>query len=74
MDTDKKQAKELKIHPEWCKGCGICVEFCPKDALEIKKGKIEIIKLENCIKCGICEKLCPDYAIYFIEHSESKFS
>jgi len=71
LNTDKRKEKELKIHQEWCKGCGICVEFCPRDVLEVKKGKNEIIRLENCIKCGICEKLCPDYAIYFVEQSES---
>jgi 2-oxoglutarate ferredoxin oxidoreductase subunit delta len=69
LNTDKKQTKELNIHNEWCKGCGICVEFCPRDVLEVKKGKSEIVKLENCVKCGICEKLCPDYVLYFVERN-----
>jgi 2-oxoglutarate ferredoxin oxidoreductase subunit delta len=54
----------LKLHKEWCKGCGICVEFCPKDVLELKGGKINIKDLESCIKCGQCELRCPDFAIY----------
>ncbi|WP_244270474.1 4Fe-4S binding protein [Proteiniborus ethanoligenes] len=56
--------KELKLKVEWCKGCGICVEFCPKNVLELKQGKINIKNLEACIKCGQCELRCPDYAIY----------
>ena len=27
--------KKLVINPKWCKGCGICVAFCPKNALEL---------------------------------------
>ncbi|MCC5909872.1 MAG: 4Fe-4S binding protein [Clostridiaceae bacterium] len=56
--------KELKIIEKWCKGCGICVEFCPKDVLEVLDETIFIRDLENCIKCGFCELRCPDYAIY----------
>ena len=67
MVTNKKQIKELAIYPEWCKGCGVCVEFCPKGALKLDSGKIVIANLKQCAKCGICEKLCPDYAIYFIK-------
>ena len=56
--------KELKINQAWCKGCGICVAFCPKDALEMVDGKA-VLKIENdCIMCGLCEQRCPDYAIY----------
>ncbi|WP_331721869.1 indolepyruvate ferredoxin oxidoreductase subunit alpha [Alkalithermobacter thermoalcaliphilus] len=56
--------KKLIIKPEWCKGCKICVEFCPKDVLDIKQEKVYIQDIEKCIKCGLCEIRCPDYAIY----------
>lgn len=49
---------------EWCKGCGICVTFCPKKVLEIKDDKVAIKDLKACIQCGQCELRCPDYAIY----------
>ncbi|SHJ80122.1 4Fe-4S dicluster domain-containing protein [Tepidibacter formicigenes] len=56
--------KKLVIDPSWCKACGICIAFCPKDVLEIKNNVINIKNIKNCIKCGLCELRCPDYAIY----------
>lgn len=48
-----------------CKGCGICVEFCPKKVLKVNEvEKVEIINEKDCIKCKQCELRCPDYAIF----------
>ena len=62
--------KKLKTDVSWCKGCGICVAFCPKQVLEIELGKIKIARPEDCIRCGQCELRCPDYAIYLEEMPE----
>ena len=60
-----KDQMEVKIKKEWCKGCGICVEFCPKNVLALDHHeKIEIVNREACILCGKCEMRCPDFAIY----------
>jgi 2-oxoglutarate ferredoxin oxidoreductase subunit delta len=52
------------VKKEFCKGCRICVEFCPKNVLTIENGKVKIADIEKCIKCGLCELRCPDYAIF----------
>jgi len=54
----------LVIETAWCKGCGICVEFCPKHVLVLEHEKIVIKDRAACIECGLCEQRCPDYAIY----------
>lgn len=58
--------KHLEINTKWCKGCGICVAFCPKNVLALNN-KVFIADDEACIFCGTCERLCPDFAIYISE-------
>ena len=51
------------INSSLCKGCGLCVHFCPQKALEIKNNKVRAVKGKKCIGCRLCEKYCPDFAI-----------
>ena len=56
---------EISIKMERCKGCGICVAFCPKDVLAVDElGKVQVVQGDACIGCGQCELRCPDYAIF----------
>ena len=56
---------ELLIKEKRCKGCGICVAFCPKHVLAGDAlSKVFIRDAEACIGCGQCELRCPDYAIF----------
>lgn len=54
-----------------CKGCGLCVEACPKKILEIAKDRINkkghnparMTNQEACIGCAFCATMCPDCVI-----------
>ena len=60
----KAKLKELCINREWCKGCGICVEFCPTRVLALDESdKAAAVRLDDCIACQLCELRCPDLAI-----------
>ena len=56
--------KKLAFNHAWCKGCGICAAFCPRQALKMEKGKVAVADDSLCVRCGLCEQRCPDYAIY----------
>ncbi len=69
----EKKTNEVIINTDWCKGCNICVTFCPKDVLVLNdKEKAVVLRPELCIGCRLCEMLCPDLAITVItEKSEN---
>jgi NAD-dependent dihydropyrimidine dehydrogenase PreA subunit len=56
----------IVIEAEECKGCRLCVEFCPKTCIAIgpsfnKMGyQYAEFKSEKCTACGICYYVCPE--------------
>lgn len=68
----KKKLKEFKIDKNWCKGCGICVSYCPTKVLELdREEKAKAVRPEDCICCRMCELRCPDIAIEIITEQEN---
>ena len=54
----------ITLRKERCKGCNICVAFCPQKILQLDNlGKIYVTDETACIACGQCELRCPDFAI-----------
>ncbi len=70
--TKKKKFRGVVvIKPERCKGCEICVTFCPTGAITMSKEfndkgyhYPEFTYPEKCTGCGLCGLYCPDFAIY----------
>lgn len=64
MPKKNKGQTLVCVYPDWCKGCGLCIAFCPGNVLEFNKlGKAEVVREDDCINCGFCELHCPDFAI-----------
>ena len=69
--TKDKKKMRVEINAAWCKGCGICIDLCPKEALvKDKKEKAVWQYPEKCNRCGLCELRCPDLAIAIRETEE----
>ena len=63
-DTPPPPDTRVSFYPAWCKGCGNCVAFCPRQALAKDQwGNPYLAKPDRCTACGLCEMLCPDFAI-----------
>ena len=62
---------KLTFNTDFCKGCGLCLDACPKNLIRLAPDKInskghhpaEITKQEDCIGCAFCAMMCPDCVI-----------
>ena len=62
---------KVTFNEDICKGCGLCVEVCPKKILKIdekrlnSKGYNPAVMTDQaaCIACAVCAKMCPDCVI-----------
>ena len=46
-----------------CTGCGLCVQRCPTNAVEMVGDRPQIVRPQDCAYCGLCEEMCPVEAI-----------
>ena len=50
------------VDKELCTGCGICEDFCEKEAIKVEDDTA-VINYEKCNECGTCKDECPNEAI-----------
>jgi 2-oxoglutarate ferredoxin oxidoreductase subunit delta len=62
--TDAKKAFDIDIFMGWCKACGICAAFCPRECIGRDENGIPVVAdASRCSGCRWCELHCPDFAI-----------
>lgn len=62
---------KVSFKEDLCKGCGLCVDACPKGILTLSADRInakghhpaEITDQTVCTACAFCATMCPDCVI-----------
>ena len=64
LPEKSKKEFEIDIFRGWCKSCGICAAFCPRECIGRDEDGSPVVKdPSRCSGCGWCEAHCPDFAI-----------
>jgi ferredoxin len=71
----------LKINPETCKACGLCVQRCPIQALTLEDSPLAknkqskastLMNPEKCLGCGVCVHKCPTRSLILEPRAETQ--
>ena len=62
---------KMTVNQNTCKGCGLCVDVCPKKIIFLDKDVLNrkgyhpavVNEMDKCIGCAMCAIICPDCAI-----------
>lgn len=57
--SDKRPA----IDVDECTGCGLCVDVCEQDVLDLVDDIATIVNKDDCTGCSDCAEECPTEAI-----------
>jgi 2-oxoglutarate ferredoxin oxidoreductase subunit delta len=67
------QRGRVRIFTNWCKGCGLCIAFCPQKVFEFNGGgRASVAHPEKCTACDWCRLHCPDLAIVVARVAEEE--
>ena len=64
---------QVYVIPERCKGCEICIQYCPQDVLQVSERSNakgyhypDIVPGSDsvCVHCEFCTLVCPEFAIF----------
>lgn len=62
---------KVTFNDEWCQGCGLCVDACPRNIVALDLNKLnkkgfhpaQVTDIEKCIACAMCAVMCPQTII-----------
>lgn len=72
MSMAKSKIKgNVTFQEDFCKGCGLCINACPKNIIALDEGKTnaqgyhpaQVTDMDKCISCANCALMCPDAVI-----------
>jgi TPP-dependent indolepyruvate ferredoxin oxidoreductase alpha subunit len=65
--SNRRERHKPFLLPQFCKGCGRCIEACAKHCIELAEGINPetglvpvVLHLEDCTACGLCLDACPE--------------
>lgn len=57
----------ISVDTQLCDGCRACLDICPVDVFEMRRGPAEAVRPENCLYCQGCLGVCRPGAITITE-------
>ncbi|MBC7235727.1 MAG: 4Fe-4S binding protein [Chloroflexi bacterium] len=70
---EKGQRYSIRVFGKWCKGCGLCIAFCPREVFaEDIEHRPVVVHPERCVACQWCTIHCPDFAILVEKVNDSR--